>query len=176
MRTPQRGDAIHQRQRGVRILGDVEHGEIEIDKGIHQYANRRRHHHELPGDRRGGRGDPAITAQRGPHYSKKRLQCRQHQGQHQGKVTQFGQHQLPPRAIGAVPAIFGGMYFSSCLASTSSATKTPWASRRPCAITPCPSRNRSGSTPLYVTGTLCLKSVSTKLTCRLPGTRCTLPA
>src|SRR5581483_3025312 len=40
-----------------------------------------------------------------------------------------------------------GMYFSSCLASTVSALNTPDGSSAPAVTTPCPSRNRSGSTP-----------------------------
>ena len=50
----------------------------------------------------------------------------------------------------------GGMYFSSCLASTSLAWNTPLASSAPFATTPCPSANRSGRMPVYSTGTSAL--------------------
>src|SRR5205814_10550338 len=45
-------------------------------------------------------------------------------------------------------ATSGGMYFSSCLARTSSATNVPSVRMRPWATTPAPSRKRSGSTPV----------------------------
>ena len=44
-------------------------------------------------------------------------------------------------------ATSGGMYFSSCLASTLLAVKLPSAERLPSTTTPWPSRKRSGRTP-----------------------------
>src|SRR6476659_3447116 len=71
-------------------------------------------------------------------------------------------------------ATSGGMYFSSCLASTLLARNTPSALSLPSATTPWPSRNRSGSTPVYVTGSVARLSVTTKLTV-VPSPRFKLP-
>ena len=68
-----------------------------------------------------------------------------------------------PGASSASLATSGGMYFSSCLASTSSATKVPSARRlavRHHALRP--RGTGPAARPCSVTGTSCLKSVTTK--------------
>jgi len=108
----------------------------------------------------------------------------QAQGDYQRKMSKLGHH-------GAVPAVpvadfaaldffsasatSGGIYFSSCFASTSSAMKTPPLLSLPCATMPCPSRNRSGRMPVYSTVTVFVKSVTSKRVVSPFGSRCTLP-
>ncbi len=69
----------------------------------------------------------------------------------------------------------GGMYFSSCLASTSSATNVPSPRIFPCATTPVPSRNRSGNTTRVADGDVVLEVGHDKLHLETAGARCTLP-
>src|SRR5439155_15399113 len=103
------------------------------------------------GRRPGEAHQPGIVAG-GADQRQRRLDQRQKEGQHQSEMAELGDHGVAPSC--QRPAFFRasttsrGMYFSSCLASTSSARKPPSGPSRPSATTPWPSRNRSGSTPL----------------------------
>ncbi len=71
-------------------------------------------------------------------------------------------------------AALGGMYFSSCLASTVSATNLPSPFSYPCAMIPWLSRNRSGKTPLYNTASPASKPVTVNSISSSPVFRMTL--
>src|SRR4051812_34570417 len=110
-------------------------------------------------------------AQRGAPQRQDSLDHGEDQRQDQGVVADLGNHCITvaledaaaldvaraglPAARGVTAlaasrsafASSGGMYFSSCFASSSSATKMPPGPRRPRATTPWPSRNRSGTIP-----------------------------
>ena len=155
MRAPQGGDAIEQRQRGVGVLGDVEHREIVSDEGVTRHADGRCHHDELPGHGGRDRRDPAVAAVAGTGNAEKCLQRRQQQRQHQCELTQFRQHQLlPPRRVGPLRWLL--LCFRRAQPRAACTSRRAWralrprrrrlAPKRPCATTPWPSRNRSGRT------------------------------
>src|SRR6202007_2498939 len=128
---------VEQRERGVGVLCNVRDGEVIADKGGDQTAHRSGDHHKLSGNSRCDRGYPSIPAQCRACNPEERLQQRQQHGENQGEMPELRQHQAPPGAgvwasgtAGFSACRFfrdlatsGGMYFSSCLASTSSATK-----------------------------------------------------
>src|SRR6185503_2478713 len=99
------------------------------------------------------------------HQARHRHDQAQRQRKAQGQLTQLADHGFPscqrPLRFSA-STTSGGMYFSSCLASTSLATKVPFPFMEPIATTPWPSRNKAGSTPLKFAGTLLLPSVTRK--------------
>src|SRR6185503_12452533 len=111
-----------------------------------------------PGHRRPHHRHPARVATLRTPQAEHRLGRGEQQRQHQREMPEFGSH-VPTSGGGGLSlsdlATSGGMYFSSCLARISSATNT-LPCMRPCATTPCPSRNRSGRMPEYFTGTVCL--------------------
>src|SRR5690606_13490445 len=76
----------------------------------------------------------------------RRLDEAEAQHEHERELAEL-RHHWPlaslPRA--SASATSGGMYVSSCFASTSSATNTPSARSRPRATTPCPSSKSGGS-------------------------------
>ena len=157
VRAPQRRHAIEQRQRGVGILGHVAHREIVADEGMHQHCDRERDEHELAAGGRRRRGEPALAAAAPGRPGRRTPAPRPAAAPGSARSDRVRRASArlaggrPAPARRCVPACSeratsGGMYFSSCLASTSSAMKVPLASRRPCATTPAPSRNRSGST------------------------------
>jgi len=155
VRAPQRGDTVEQRQRRVGILGHVAHRKVVVDESVHQHADREGDEHELPAGSRGHHCEPAFALECRAGQAEEGLRGRKHQGKNQRVLAQFDDHQraspeavattpaaaaaVLPGCAGVAPAAFrcseratsGGMYFSSCLASTSSATKVPLASSRP---------------------------------------------
>ena len=111
MRAPQRGDAVERGQRGVGIAGDVQHGKIEGDEGVHQRADGRAHEHELPGHRRPDYRHPARITARGAEDAEECLRAREHQREDQGEMAELGDHQVPPlRCSGTFGG--GGLFFS----------------------------------------------------------------
>src|SRR6185295_3919365 len=180
VRTPHRRDAIEGWQCGVRIVGDVFDREVEADESMDEHADRSAHQHELAGDRRPDHTHVPVIAEMWAEQAEKRLRRRHQQRQHQCELAEFGEHQVPALTLGggglslSAFATSGGMYFSSCLARISSATNT-LPCMRPCATTPCPSRNRSGRMPEYFTSTVCLKSVTRNWMSSVPGVFCRLP-
>ncbi len=95
MRTPHGGHSINHRQRGVRVLRDVEHREVEIHERRDETAERRRDHHELTGDGWRDGSDPTIAAERGTGDAEERLQPCEQQREDQRELTNFGKHQMP---------------------------------------------------------------------------------
>src|ERR1019366_223207 len=161
VRSPHGSNAIEQRQVGVRVSGDVQHRKIAVDEGIHKARESDGHEHELTRHCGTGDGHPDGPAAPSADEPEKRLRDAEAECQDKGKYPEFRCHLVTPTPqVMGLPAAFcfndaatsGGMYFSSCLASTSSATNAPLAPMVPCAMMPCPSRNRSGSTPVYSTG------------------------
>src|SRR5262249_52896842 len=95
---------------------------------------------------------PGLVVARGAGERQNRLRQRQGQRQDEGEMAEFGDHCVVPSCqrpdfFRASTTSFG-MYFSSCLASTSAATKVLSVPSAPCATTPWPSRKRSGRMPL----------------------------
>ncbi len=101
MRAPQRRDAIEKRQRAVGILRDIPDGEIIGHERGDEAPDGSRHHHELPGDRRGHRGHPALAGPHRAHDAEERLQAREQQRENQGKVTELRPHRQLPAGEGA---------------------------------------------------------------------------
>ncbi len=145
-------------QRAVGVAGDIGDGEVVVHERPGQAAEGERQEGELPPGGRLRQAHPLAIAAPGADQRQARLHDGHAQRQDQRQVAQFGNdqrsaHHLAPSADDICPLSFsalvtsGGMYFSSCLASTSSATSTPSASSLPRATMPCPSRNRSGRMP-----------------------------
>src|SRR5689334_14588949 len=174
---PHAADLVDQRLQGVAVVGHRQDGKIRNHEGIGQggkgQADKNQKAH-------GGTGCRAARQTRfGPraHQARDCHHQRQRQREAQRQLAQFAYHLLPSCQR---PLFFkasttsGGMYFSSCLASTSVATKVPFASMAPVATTPWPSRNSAGKTPLKSAGTVLLPSVTRNRTsapapcCRLP--------
>src|SRR5205085_1733717 len=101
---------------------------------------------------------PRGLAPRRADQRQRRLEQRHEEGEDEGVMAEFGDQffvsavfcwsgcQWP--LLFSASATSGGMYFSSCLASTVAAWKTPSLPSRPSATTPWPSRKRSGSVPV----------------------------
>src|SRR6185437_13145881 len=94
------------------------------------------------------------------HDRQRKCQCERELADFSGQVPPS--FQRPERFSASTTS--GGMYFSSCLARTSVASNVPVPFSAPIATMPCPSRNRSGSTPWNSTGTAARPSVTTKRT------------
>ena len=84
---PHRGDAVEERERGVRVLCDVQDREIVGHERSNQTAHGGGEHHELTGHCRCDRSGPAITSQRGACDTEEALQGRQEHGEDQRKMT-----------------------------------------------------------------------------------------
>ena len=137
-------------------------------KAAHQAGERGRHHHELAGDRRGHRRHPALAPERRTGDAEEGLQRREQQREDQGEVTELGQHVRFPDRLGAPrrwpphrPArratrpgassaslrdlgrhVFLVVLGEHLVGDEGAVGCAGW----PCATTPAPSRNRSGST------------------------------
>ena len=125
-------------------------------------ADRGRHHDELSGQRRATPRDPAFASEHADLRCRRTPAAPPAAARGSGRndlaraawfrslsgSSAPGPRVLRPRrrwwnwpatrrdGASSERATSGGMYFSSCLASTSSATKVPRAFRRPCATTP----------------------------------------
>src|SRR3954452_2064473 len=173
---PSTGDLVEQRLRGVGVLRDIENGEIGHDERENQRAERETNEYELTHRRARSNGARNRALRAGAPKSGEALHNRERQRETQCQLTDFARHvppsfQRPARLSASTTS--GGMYRSSCFASTSLARKLPPCSA-PVATTPCPSRNRSGNAPEYSTGMRLRPSVTTNRT-SAPGPRETLP-
>ena len=156
VRAPECGHAIESRQGRIRIGRQVL-TKNRSDEGVHECADRGVSRARTAPPRRDDHGQPArILARR--TTSRTRSARRHDQREDQREMTEFGNHdrasfapfRVACRCRLALERLrdLGGMDFSSCFARISSATKLPFCNR-PCATTPCPSRNRSGRIPEY---------------------------
>ena len=152
--SPEPGDPVDEGLGRVGVSGDHRDREIRDDEGLHQGAEGDQDAEELGHGRGfGERHEPAVIARRAQHRQG-HLQERDDEGESEREMAELGDHWLCPASGRHSPAFFraaatsGGMYFSSCLASTVVARNVPSGSSPPSTTTPWPSRKRSGSTPL----------------------------
>src|SRR6185312_8183996 len=165
---PHAADFVDQWLQGVAVAGDIQDRKIRDDEGIGQGTEGQRHKDEQAE----GGTDCHATRRDMPFFRAEQPRHRHHQRQRQSKakrqLAKLSGHCDPscqrPLFFRACTTS-GGIYFSSCLARTSVATKVPLLSMEPVAITPWPSRNRAGSTPLKSAGTVLLPSVTRNRTC-----------
>src|SRR5262249_45127848 len=148
---PRRGELVEDRQCGVRVLRHEQHAEVVVQERVLEHAESDDHEHELPRRRRTRERHPLRFTDSSTRERQHRLHEREAERQDQRELAQLGNHSATvPLVFASASATSGGMYFSSCFASTSSATNVPDLSSAPRATIPCPSRNRSGRTPVYV--------------------------
>src|SRR5690606_30804421 len=173
MRAPDRRELVDGRQGKLRVVGNVENRKVAGEKRIGEAHERDNDKHELP-----ERGRPChrhhrrIAAVRAEQGHRSLAKCERQREDQREMSDLRNQLSLPARAAAAVAwrclasdsATSGGMSVSSCFASTVSATNCPPSFMRPCARIPCPSRNRSGNTPLETTGSWFTVSVNTNCT------------
>src|SRR5262249_41573754 len=125
---PHARDAIEQRLGAVTVLHDVEYGEVVVDMRDDQRKKRQRHEHELHQRTRSRHRDPTRLAALSSDQRNDGLNESRCERQDKGEVTELDDHlgfspsRHTPRSFSA-RATSGGMYFSSCLASTLSALK-----------------------------------------------------
>ena len=102
MPTPNAGNPVGQRQLRVGVVGNVANGKIVFDERPGQRKVGEQHQESLSQRQRRGAAHPGRVAPLGSQARQKRLQCRQHTGQDQGEMAEFGNHQEIP--TGACPA------------------------------------------------------------------------
>ena len=97
MSAPHGGDAVRQRQQGVRMLDDVDDREVVLDEG-HGQAGKGKHQHDIerPGCRT-RQGDPAGMLPMGANQGQDALHQRDAKGQDERVVTEFRDHCLNGR-------------------------------------------------------------------------------
>ena len=89
---PHRRNSIQQRQRRVRIRGDVEHREIVLDERVDECGQRHARQRKLRVDCGSDRSHPTGLPLSGPHQTEERLRECGKQRQHQRKMSKFDDH------------------------------------------------------------------------------------
>src|SRR5579872_3162213 len=182
MVSPHAGDFVDQRFCRVRVFRHRHDRKIRGHIGEHQGEKGERDEDKAAKRRASSHGHDTDVATRGAEQSGERLNHGKSKREAKSKLAEFAGHDAPappcpscqwPERFSA-STTSGGIYRSSCLARTSLAVKVPSRLRVPSATTPWPSRNRSGSTPEYFTGTAFFPSVTVNWISR-PRSRLTLP-
>src|SRR5471030_2675282 len=130
MAAPDRGEAVDERQHRIGIRCDIRHREIVAYERNREASERHRDESALGTCKRarasGPGGYPACRADKRQHAG----HDREEQRHDQRKLTEFRDHRVTPAGASALSdtrmerarlmasAASGGMYFSSCLAST----------------------------------------------------------
>ncbi len=92
MATPDGGDAILQRQQGIRVLGDIEHREVVLHEGGGQAAEGGRQQQRLDDRRRAGKGNPRLPSAVGAEQRQRSLRQRDAQRENEGEGAEFRDH------------------------------------------------------------------------------------
>src|SRR5690606_22753578 len=149
---PCSGDLVEHRLQRMGVLPHIRYREIGQSVGRGKYGEGQRRQREAGYGNRPRACHHALIADARTHKRDGRLYQGERKGQNEREMSDFD-HQSPSLST-QTPFSFSpsatslGMYRSSCLASTLSAMNMPSAPKLPSVITPCPSRKRSGRTPL----------------------------
>ena len=92
MRAPHGGESIERRQRGVRVLRDVQHGEVVQIERIRQAREREGGEHELARDGARRQRHPVRAAIRCACEPEERLRQREAERQDQREMSELGSH------------------------------------------------------------------------------------
>ena len=92
MTAPGRGQAVEPRQAGIRVGGNIEHGEIVVDEAIGQTAKRECREYELALGRGTGNIHPGNVAACGTDERQDRLSNGNTECDDQCEMSEFGNH------------------------------------------------------------------------------------